>query len=64
MMYKHEPVQETLRDQLEAIDRRIARMQALNTNQGDALALRLIQHAKVERRQIQAQLAASERKPA
>jgi len=56
-MFKHETIPETLRDRLEAIDRRILRMQALNTNHGDVLALRLIEHAKVERVQILGQLA-------
>jgi hypothetical protein len=64
MQFKPETMPENLRDQLEVINRRIARMQSLNTNQGDVLALRLIEHAKVERRQIQAQLLVAERKPA
>lgn len=64
MMYKHEPHSDSPRDRLEAIDRRIARMRALNVNHGDVLALRLIEHAEIERRQILAQLSAAERKPA
>jgi hypothetical protein len=64
MMYKRETNPENPRERLEAIDRRIARMRALNANQGDVLALRLIEHAEIERRQILAQLAAAERKPA
>jgi hypothetical protein len=64
MMYQHDSSPESPRDRLEAIDRRIARMRSLNTNHGDVLALRLIEHAEVERRQILAQMSAAERKPA
>lgn len=64
MTYRHETNSENPRDKLEAIDRRIARMRALNTNHGDMLALRLIKHAETERRQILAQLSTAARKPA
>jgi hypothetical protein len=64
MMYRQESPSETPRDRLETIDRRIARMRALNHTHGDVLALRLIEHAEVERKQILAQLSAAERKQA
>lgn len=63
-MYKFDSDPDSPRDRLEALDRRIARMRSLNTKQGDALALRLMEHAETERRQILAQLTAAERKPA
>jgi hypothetical protein len=66
MMYKTDTgsMSETPRDRLETIDRRIARMKSLNHSQGDMLALRLIEHAETERRQILAQLSAAERSQA
>jgi hypothetical protein len=64
MFGRYETTPETIRDQLEVIDRRIARMRTLNVNHGDVLALRLIEHAEIERRQILAQLTAATRKPA
>lgn len=63
-MYKFDADADNPRDRLEALDRRIARMQSLNTKHGDVLALRLIEHAQTERRQILAQMAGAERKPA
>jgi hypothetical protein len=64
MMYRQESTPENPRDRLEMIDRRIARMRSLNATQGDVLALRLIEHAETERRQILAQMTAAERKQA
>ena len=58
-MYKTESSSEALRDRLAALDQRIARMRALNASQGDALALKLIQYAEVERREVLAQMPAS-----
>jgi hypothetical protein len=46
------------RDRLAMIDHRIARMRSLNKTQGDQLALRLIEHAETERRQLLAQISA------
>mgnify|MGYP007039442657 CR=1 FL=1 len=64
-MFKHEGHgPETPRDRLAMIERRIARMRAVNAKEGDTLALRLIEHAEIERRQILAQLSAANRKPA
>lgn len=64
-MFKHDDHgPETPRDRLATIERRIARMRALNAKEGDALALRLIEHAEIERRQILAQLSLADRKPA
>jgi hypothetical protein len=64
MTYKKEAGPETARDRLAAIERRIARMRAHNVTQGDVLALRLIEHAETERRQILAQLSTSDREQA
>jgi hypothetical protein len=64
-MFKHDSHgPETPHDRLAMIDRRIARMRAVNAKEGDVLALRLIEHAETERRQILAQLSMAERKPA
>ena len=52
MNYKDEVSPENLSDRLAAIDQRIARMRALNASHGDMLALRLIEHAQTERKQI------------
>ena len=62
MMYRQETTPENARDRLEMLDRRISRMKSLNANQGDMLALRLIEHAQTERRQILAEISASDRK--
>jgi hypothetical protein len=62
MLYRHEPKSENPRDRLEMLDRRIARMRSLNTSHGDMLALRLIEHAQTERRQILAEISAADRK--
>jgi hypothetical protein len=64
MMYKHETKSDNPRDRLDTLDRRIARMKSLNVSQGDLLALRLIEHAQTERRQILAEISAAARKPA
>lgn len=63
-MHRQETNSETHRDRLDVLERRIARMRSLNSNQGDMLALRLIEHAERERRQILAEMSASTRKPA
>jgi hypothetical protein len=63
-MYKNETIPESPSDRLDMLDRRIARMRALNSNHGDMLALRLIEHAEAERRQILGQISAGGRKPA
>jgi len=52
MNYRDEVSPENLSDRLAAIDHRIARMRALNASHGDMLALRLIEHAETERKQI------------
>ncbi len=57
-MYKMESSSETLNDRLAALDQRIARMRSLNASHGDALALKLIQHAETERREVLAQMPA------
>lgn len=62
MMYKQETRPDSPRDRLEMLDRRIARMRSLNTNHGDMLALRLIEHAQNERREILAEISAADRK--
>jgi hypothetical protein len=62
MMYRQEIKPDNPRDKLDVLDRRIARMRSLNSNQGDLLALRLIEHAQTERRQILAEIATAERK--
>jgi hypothetical protein len=64
MMHRQETNSETHRDRLDVLERRIARMRSLNSNQGDMLALRLMEHAERERRQILAEMSASARKPA
>jgi hypothetical protein len=61
MMSRHE-TPDNPQDRLEVLDRRIARMRSLNSNQGDMLALRLIEHAQTERRQILAEISAADRK--
>jgi hypothetical protein len=61
MMSRHE-TPDNPQDRLEVLDRRIARMRSLNSNQGDMLALRLIEHAQTERRQILAEISAATRK--
>jgi hypothetical protein len=61
MMSRHE-TPDNPQDRLEVLDRRIARMRSLNSNQGDMLALRLIEHAQTERRQILAEISAANRK--
>ena len=63
-MHRDDTTSQTPRDRLDAIDRRIARMRALNANHGDVLALRLIEHAKNERLEILAQMSLAQRKPA
>jgi len=55
-MYKDETSTETLRDRLTALEHRIARMRALNATKGDALALKLIEHAETERRALLKQM--------
>ena len=52
MTYSKDGRQETLQDRLAALDQRIARMRAMNASSGDMLALRLVEHAETERRQI------------
>jgi hypothetical protein len=61
MMSRHE-TPDNPQDRLEVLDRRIARMRSLNSNQVDMLALRLIEHAQTERRQILAEISAATRK--
>jgi hypothetical protein len=61
-MYRNETSPETPSERLDALDRQIARMRALNNNHGDMLALRLIEHAETERRQILGQMSAAGRK--
>ena len=61
-MYTQEPRSDNPRDRLDVLERRIARMRSLNSNQGDMLALRLIKHAEIERRQILAEISAGDRK--
>ena len=56
MNHKDEAGPENLSDRLAAIDDRIARMRALNASHGDMMALRLIEHAETERKQILAML--------
>ena len=63
-MYRQEATPQDARDRLDVIDRRIARMKSLNANQGDLLALRLIEHAQTERRQILAEISAAARNSA
>jgi hypothetical protein len=63
MMPKRQTMPDRPNSRLETIDRRIARMRSLNAESGDLLALRLIEHAETERRQILAQLSAVDRKP-
>ena len=53
---------ESLSDRLAELDSRIARMRAMNANHGDALALKLIEHAETERRQILAMMPPAARK--
>lgn len=59
MNHKDEAGPENLSDRLAAIDDRIARMRALNASHGDMMALRLIEHAETERRQILAMIPAT-----
>jgi hypothetical protein len=61
-LYSQDTKSDDPRDRLEVVERRIARMRSLNTNHGDMLALRLIEHAEVERRQILAEISAVNRK--
>ncbi len=63
-MYRRENEPESPRDRLNMLDQRIARMRALNGKHGDMLALRLIEYAETERRQLLAQMQAPARKPA
>ncbi len=49
---------------LATIERRIARMRALNETQGDVFALRMIAYAETERREILGLISAEERKRA
>jgi hypothetical protein len=51
-MYENDASTETLHDRLAVLDHRIRRMRSLNATQGDALALRLIEHAEAERRAL------------
>jgi len=51
MTYKRDG-KETLQDRLAALDQRIARMRALNASNGDMLALRLVEYAEIERKQV------------
>jgi hypothetical protein len=60
-MYENEASSETLKDRLAVLDHRIRRMRSLNATQGDALALRLIEHAETERRALLKQLPPAER---
>jgi hypothetical protein len=62
MLYRQETKPDDPRDRLDVLERRIARMRSLNTNHGDMLALRLIEHAEVERRQLLAEISAVNRK--
>ena len=61
-MYRQEAIPQTPHDRLDVLDRRIARMKSLNASQGDLLALRLIEHAQTERRQILAEMSAADRR--
>ena len=61
MTYRNEG-SESLSDRLAMLDQRIARMRAMNANHGDALALRLIEHAETERKQILAMMPPAERR--
>ena len=61
MMSRHE-TPDSPKDRLMMLDRRIARMRSLNSNHGDLMALRLIEHAQTERRQILAEISAGNRK--
>jgi hypothetical protein len=61
MMSSHE-TPDNLHDRLLMLDRRIERMRSLNSNHGDLMALRLIEHAQIERRQILAEISADNRK--
>jgi hypothetical protein len=60
-MYENDASSETLKDRLAVLDHRIRRMRSLNATQGDALALRLIEHAETERRALLRQLPPAER---
>jgi hypothetical protein len=60
-MYENDASSETLRDRLAVLDHRIRRMRSLNVTQGDALALRLIEHAETERRALLKQMPPAER---
>ena len=62
MLYRQDTKSDDPRDRLDVLERRIARMRSLNTNHGDMLALRLIEHAEVERRQLLAEISAVNRK--
>jgi len=62
MLYRQDTKSDDPRDRLDVLERRIARMRSLNVNHGDMLALRLIEHAEVERRQILAEISAGNRK--
>ena len=60
-MYENDSSTDTLRDRLAKLNHRIERMKALNVTHGDVLALRLIEHAKVERKALLAQMTPAER---
>jgi hypothetical protein len=60
MMSRHE-TPDNPQDRLLMLDRRIARMRSLNSNHGDLMALRLIEHAQSERLQILAEISAAKR---
>ena len=60
-MYENDASSETLKDRLAVLDHRIRRMRSLNATQGDALALRLIEHAETERSALLKQLPPAER---
>ena len=55
-MYENDASSDTLQDRLAVLDHRIKRMRSLNATQGDALAVRLIEHAEAERRALLKQL--------
>jgi hypothetical protein len=61
-MYENESTSETLKDRLAVLDHRIKRMRTLNATQGDALAVRLIEHAEAERKALLRQLPPAEKR--
>jgi hypothetical protein len=61
-MYENDSSSESLRDRLAVLDHRIKRMRSLNATQGDALAVKLIEHAETERRALLRQLPPTEKR--